>query len=38
LVAGFDAVHAGTHGICAYPASDSSGQTYAHAGAWWTNS
>ena len=38
LVARFDAIHAGTHGLCAYLINDASGQTYAHAGAWWTNS
>jgi hypothetical protein len=38
LVASFDAVHPGTHGLCAYLTNGASGQTYAHAAAWWTNS
>jgi hypothetical protein len=34
----FDAVHPGTHGIRAYLSEDASGQTHAHAAAWWTTS
>jgi hypothetical protein len=37
LVAGFSAHHLGEHGICAYLINESSGTTYAHAGAFWTN-
>jgi hypothetical protein len=29
--------HPGTHGLCAYLTNEASGQTWAHAGAWWTN-
>jgi hypothetical protein len=37
LVARFHAVNRGEHGICAYAISLQTGDTYAHAGAWWTN-
>ena len=37
LVARFHAVNPGEHGICAYVISLETGETYAHAGAWWTN-
>jgi hypothetical protein len=37
VVAAFGADHAGVHGICAYLINRRTGQTYAHAGAWWDN-
>jgi hypothetical protein len=37
LIARFGARNAGQHGICAYLINSSTGQTYAHDGAWWVN-
>jgi hypothetical protein len=37
LLARFGADHSGKHGICAYLINLSSGDTYAHGGAFWTN-
>ena len=34
---GFAAIHAGKHGMCAYLINLTSGDTYAYAGAFWTN-
>ena len=36
-VARFNAVNPGEHGLCAYLISVETGDTYAHASAWWTN-
>jgi hypothetical protein len=33
----FGAAHPGVHGVCAYLINASTGATYAHAQAWWTN-
>jgi len=37
VLARFNAVNRGTHGLCAYLISLETGNTYAHAAAWWTN-
>jgi hypothetical protein len=37
VVEQFGAVHLGKHGICAYLINLSTGDTYAYAGAFWTN-
>lgn len=37
VTAAFGADNAGVHGVCAYLINYTTGQTYAHAGAFWTN-
>ena len=37
IVARFNAVNPGEHGLCAYLISLETGNTYAHAATWWTN-
>ena len=37
VTARFGAAHLGVHGVCAYLINFSTGQTYAHGGAFWTN-
>lgn len=37
VTAAFGAAHLGVHGVCAYLINFTTGQTYAHAGAFWTN-
>ena len=37
VVARFNAVNPGKHGLCAYLIRLETGNTYAHAAAWWTN-
>jgi hypothetical protein len=37
ITAAFNAVNPGQHGICAYLINLDTGDTYGHAGAWWTN-